>query len=76
MQKGRDLFLRYVAGYVVDCFEKRFGVSRYIWLTVRCIWEDGEKTKMNSGDFVGSAIILVIPKERGEEGELDGRADR
>ena len=70
MQKGWDLSIRYVAGYVVDWFGKgtRFGVPGYLWLTVGWIWQDDEKTKTNSGDFVGSAIMTGY-----SEGEGRGR---
>ena len=70
MQKGWDLFLQYVAGYIADWFGKGtwFGVSRYLWLTVGWIWQDGEKTKTKSGDFVDSTIITGF-----SEGEGGGR---
>ena len=71
MQNGCDLFLQYVPGYVVDLFGKspRCGVSRYSWVITEWIWQGGEKTKVNIGTFFG-LCSLVIPKERGEEGEL------
>ena len=43
-------------------------MSQYSWLIVGGIWQDGEKTKMNSGDFVGSAIIIAC-----SEGEWRGK---
>ena len=65
MQKGWDLFLRYVAGYVVDWFGKGtwFVVLEYSWLIMGWIWQESEKTKMSSGNFVGSAIIIGYSKE-------------
>ena len=51
-------------------------MSQYSWLIVGWIWQDSEKTKINSGDFVGSAIITGYFEGGKEEGQLAGRSGR
>ena len=43
-------------------------MSEYSWLIMGWIWQESEKTKMSSGNFVGSAIIIGY-----SEGEWGGR---
>ena len=44
-------------------------MSQYTWLIVGSIWQESEKTKMSSGDFLGSAIIIGYSEgEWGERG--------